>query len=204
MDKRQRTIFYRPGKSTEGSHHLELHSSRCTVVGWILGTPHWYSEEGLSQDTWTIICLSYGTKDHILTELEDRVNRRPLVKDDTQGEAEALTPAHFLFGSSPPPLGFRISTPLPRSMENLTRRLEHRARVSQHLWSRWEKEYLTTLRDWRKRSTGSALPVEVGEVVFDFFISLLLLGAAAALLSCGIELIKLIPCTTCTGTTSML
>jgi hypothetical protein len=102
----------------------------------------------------------------VLAEVEDRVNRRPLVADEEHG---SLTPAHFLFGANPPPLESigRESTSPPASNEKTIQRLAGRRRLlAAHLWSRWRQEYLTSLRGWRRGPATTTAPlVSVGDVV---------------------------------------
>ena len=86
----------------------------------------------------------------ILCQLEDAINRRPLVVSE---DGSTLTPAHFLFGASPPPL--EVGPILP-PMESDGRALEKMVRIrrqgADHLWRRWTREYLVTLRQWRQPS----------------------------------------------------
>ena len=109
--------------------------------------------------------LSFVELQTVLTEVEDRINRRPLT---TVEDGDVLTPAHFLFGASPPPLEAQYvcdqqPPPLP-TPEELSRHLQHRLRVSSHLWSRWRNEYLTSLRNWRTRNRKDSR-ICVGDVV---------------------------------------
>lgn len=98
----------------------------------------------------------------VIVELEDRINRRPLV----QQEDNVLSPAHFLLGVGPPPL---VSSGIPPGALDeanpLERRWQHRRKLSRDLWTRWTKDYLATLRDWRRKSLRSPCPLSAGDVV---------------------------------------
>ena len=98
----------------------------------------------------------------IVAECAERVNRRPITPDSEDAE-EPLTPAHFLYGCTPPPLLGRAAA--PDSGEALGRRWRHRQCVLSHLWERWRAEYLTSLRGWRRTPRREARLPEVGDVV---------------------------------------
>lgn len=103
--------------------------------------------------------LSLTELNTVVAELEERINRRPLV---LSGE-EPLTPGHFIFGAAPPGL-LDINVHDAPPPEDLQRRWRHRLTVSTHLWSRWRNEYLLSLRQWRTKSRSPATPQE-GEIV---------------------------------------
>jgi hypothetical protein len=97
----------------------------------------------------------------VVAECAERVNRRPLVAADES--EDSLTPAHFLFGCSPPPLMGRCAA-IDGALD-LGGRWRHRCAVSSRLWERWRTEYLTSLRNWRRDPLrGSSLP-DPGDVV---------------------------------------
>ena len=100
-------------------------------------------------------CLSRDEFQTLLCVLEDAVNRRPLAED--------LTPAHFLYGSAPPPLTQGVFEP-PQPADP-TKLLRRRQRMSGHLWTRWKNEYLTALRNWRKPKSPGHRPAHVGQIV---------------------------------------
>ncbi|XP_041984959.1 uncharacterized protein LOC121737359 [Aricia agestis] len=89
----------------------------------------------------------------VLAEVESLVNSRPLtyVSNDPQ-YPEALTPNHFLIGSS-------SSLPQFGKYDNSDLNLKKRWRVAQRLtdmfWARWIKEYLPTLLPRQKWTTES-------------------------------------------------
>ena len=108
----------------------------------------------------------------IVVEVEAILNDRPLtyVSSDIKDE-EALTPAHLLYGrritSLPHPLVESDELNDPTYQTN-TDFLRNRKRVSlliQHFWQRWRHEYLTSLREFHKRSGINTESVKVGDVV---------------------------------------
>lgn len=109
--------------------------------------------------------LSTSELQTVLTQLEDRVNRRPLLVLDDQ----SITPAHFVFGGPPPPLEAieHSDYSIPESSpEVLSKIIRHRQITSSHLFSRWKSEYLLTLRDWKKGSkTFKPCILQVDDVV---------------------------------------
>ena len=80
----------------------------------------------------------------VLLEVETQVNRRPLnyVKDDP--DLPILTPATFLF---------QRTTHLPEEQtwripdKDLRRRARFLQTCKDHMWTRWQREYLTALRE---------------------------------------------------------
>jgi hypothetical protein len=101
----------------------------------------------------------------VLVELEDRINRRPLIVLDDY----SITPSHFILGGPPPPLechSFSPSTIPDSSPEILSKILRHRQITSSHLFARWKNEYLLTLRNWRRGSkTVKPCILKVDDVV---------------------------------------
>lgn len=98
--------------------------------------------------------LTYEEWATLLAQIEGWVNSRPLVPlSDDPRDTLALTPAHFLIGSSivalPEPANFS-DTP-----ENRLVRWELVQQLNQRIWDRWHTEYLTTLIDrtkWKLRT----------------------------------------------------
>ena len=104
-----------------------------------------------------------------LAELEDIVNRRPLTASLSDDD-DCLTPSHFLHGVAPAPICQPIvsahSTPhVPSSFERLRELQEHRRMISLHLWSRWRREYLTSLRTWRRPNSKGKFQLRENDVV---------------------------------------
>jgi hypothetical protein len=110
--------------------------------------------------------LSFTEAATVLAELEERVNRRPLVQARPEEGVVALTPAHFLYGAEPPSLG-----PTPgvdwatEEPVSFGRRRRHAGNVARALWKRWQSDYLPTLRRWRRPASNLAPELRAGDVV---------------------------------------
>ena len=108
----------------------------------------------------------------IVVEVEAILNDRPLtyVSSDIK-DAEALTPAHLLYGrritSLPHPLveNDEVSDPTYQENTDIQRKAKRVALLIQHFWQRWSHEYLTSLREFHKNSGINAETVKVGDVV---------------------------------------
>ena len=98
----------------------------------------------------------------VLCQLEASINRRPLIVDEN---GETITPAHFLYGATPPSLMMSLGQELPDSSSVVLGKLARiRRQLSLHLWNRWSNEYLVSLRQWR-RQKGPVTKAKVGQVV---------------------------------------
>jgi hypothetical protein len=97
----------------------------------------------------------------ILYELSLYINMRPIITGE-EG-AEPLTPAHFVLGWNPSAI---LDTPPEENVVDLHSNWRRRTRLSRELRRRWHTEYLPTLRDWRRPSSGKPLRLpRVGAVV---------------------------------------
>lgn len=100
---------------------------------------------------------------NVLMECENIVNSRPLtfVSVDNS-EEEALTPNHFLLGSSG-------RLPIPCELDPDQTVFKRNWKTSQmlinHFWSRWVREYLPTITR-RTKWFQDVKPVEVGDIVY--------------------------------------
>ncbi|XP_065920288.1 uncharacterized protein [Dysidea avara] len=101
----------------------------------------------------------------LIVEIETHLNNRPLTYASTDhNDPEPLTPSHILYG--------RIINTVPHSLtdeeelsdENfqeagqklhhtLSKKAKTQALIIQHFWSRWKKEYLTSLRETHTTNT---------------------------------------------------
>ena len=107
--------------------------------------------------------LSWDELSKVLLDVETQINRRPLsyVEDDL--ELPTLTPYTFLF---------QRTSQLPEEEtwatadKNLRKRTKFLQTCKDHLWKRWQREYLTALREQHNLVHKSAkYQVEVGDVV---------------------------------------
>ncbi|XP_041970663.1 uncharacterized protein LOC121727052 [Aricia agestis] len=99
----------------------------------------------------------------LMAEVEQIVNGRPLTHVSVEpGSEEALTPNHFLLGSS-------SNLPVLGEFDNSDLFLRKQWRIAQRLadmfWSRWVKEMLPQLIP-RSKWTQEETPLKVGDFVF--------------------------------------
>lgn len=158
---RSRHVLCQLGKSSERCSRVAADISCSPLVGgwWerLIGVVKRCCKKTLQNAS-----LSFSELQTVLAELEDRVNRRPLVFD----KGQSLSPSHFLHGVEPPPLqaGRPDEFSVESSPEVLTRKWQHRMMVSEHLWNRFRHEYLQSLRAWRRHSVKEP-KLSVGDVV---------------------------------------
>ncbi|XP_045539877.1 uncharacterized protein LOC106715742 [Papilio machaon] len=95
----------------------------------------------------------------VLTEIEFSVNARPLTHVSVDPlDPEALTPNHFLLGSS-------TGIPTTGSCDAADRRTWRASQaLADHFWRRWVREYLPTLVP-RGESGGGERPLQTGDIV---------------------------------------
>lgn len=95
----------------------------------------------------------------LLTEAEFSVNARPLTHVSVSPhDPEALTPNHFLLGSS-------TGLPTTGSCEEADRRTWRASQaLADHFWQRWVREYLPSLVP-RGEPTGTTRKIQVGDIV---------------------------------------
>ena len=104
--------------------------------------------------------LSRVALETAVTEVEAAVNSRPLTYVGTTGDPFPLTPAQFLYGVQP-----MEDTSVPQGCFAVGKQWRARLRVAQAFWGRFEREYLTLLRTWRRKSAPPFPPVYPGDVV---------------------------------------
>ncbi|XP_062554164.1 uncharacterized protein LOC134219449 [Armigeres subalbatus] len=106
--------------------------------------------------------LYYDDTETLLTQIECCLNSRPIVPiSDDPNDYEALTPGHFLVGSSlkSVPDVDHSSTPI-----NRLRQWQQVQKLFQHLWRRWHLEYLCCLQP-RTKWVNPPTKIEVGRLV---------------------------------------
>lgn len=107
--------------------------------------------------------LSYEEMYTVLTLIEACLNSRPITPlPNSPNELEALTPGHFLIGSS--------LTSIPENnwceiKENRLSRWQRVEQLRQHFWKRWSREYLTELQRRVKWNTTNNHRLKVGTIV---------------------------------------
>ena len=111
-------------------------------------------------------CLTFDELSTVLIEVESTLNSRPLTYDYDNPGKEVLTPAHLMFG--------RRLTTLPKAPEeeekegelSCRRRYRYVNERLRHFWKRWQREYLTDLRESHdSNSTKTVRKPNKGDVV---------------------------------------
>ena len=113
----------------------------------------------------------------ILTEVEAVLNSLPLACPYVDiNDAFPLTPSHFLCGHlllTLPDTGVSVKEsdpdyiPTDISTKELTKKAKYHEIVIQAFWTRWQKEYLTSLRKYNsyQKKTSNKTAVGIGDVV---------------------------------------
>jgi hypothetical protein len=107
--------------------------------------------------------LTFSEATTVLAEISERINRRPLTTWEGLDGEVPLTPAHFIYGGEPP----RLGPLMPHGDgDNLTfqKRFLRTQAITEQLWTRWKREYLPTLRQWRSKQRKPCA-LDVGAVV---------------------------------------
>lgn len=109
------------------------------------------------------ISLSYEEMNTLLVEIEACLNSRPLLPlSDDKDDYLPLTPAHFLIGdslASAPEHDVRDIAISRLTRYQLLRQLQ------QHFWSRWSRDYLSSLQVRSKWKSSLECPVKVDSLV---------------------------------------
>lgn len=94
--------------------------------------------------------LTFEEMSTLLAQIEACLNSRPITQmSQDPNDYEALTPAHFLVGSS-----LLLPVETETNQDNPTRRYKQIQVMRKHFWKRWSKEYLSQLnhqQKWCKR-----------------------------------------------------
>lgn len=100
----------------------------------------------------------------VLADSESLINSRPLTyMPQTPSDSEALTPNHFILGSS---TGKKEQVRvLPHSAEALRSSYKRAIELTDHFWDRWLKEYVPTLHR-RSKWIDEGQQLEIGSLVF--------------------------------------
>ena len=109
-------------------------------------------------------CLRFEELETILIETEGMLNNRPLTYLYEEATEDVLTPNHLIFGHR---LGTLPDAEVDSADEDTDegKRMKYIRTRQQHLWNRWEKEYLTNLREHHEMGTSGSSKPEIGEVV---------------------------------------
>lgn len=96
-----------------------------------------------------------------LLEIECVVNSRPLTELPINDDEEALTPNHFLIGTSG---GVKPFDEYNDEKAILMKNWKKSEQISNHFWRRWVREYLPTLTR-RTKWFDKVKPIGIGDVV---------------------------------------
>lgn len=107
--------------------------------------------------------LTYEALYTVLVQIEAVLNSRPITPlSNDPSDLSALTPAHLLIGDT-------ISTTAePDLLHIKTNRLsiwQHIKQLHQHFWTRWYKEYISTLQERRKWKNHYPNNIKKGDMV---------------------------------------
>jgi len=107
--------------------------------------------------------LTFEELNTVLVRIEAILNSRPLTPLSTDpSDMSVLTPGHFLIGDSLRALPDRDETATQLSSLSRWRRV---TQLSQHLWSRWSRDYLGQLQRRNKWSSSQGPGIRIGTVV---------------------------------------
>lgn len=106
--------------------------------------------------------LTYEEFTTLTTRIEAMLNSRPIVPLSADpNDLEPLTPGHFLVGG---PLTSIVEPELVTTPLNRLRRWQLVQSFAQHIWSRWQQEYLQTLQ-YRPKWTTHQDNLKIGDLV---------------------------------------
>ena len=99
----------------------------------------------------------------LITQVKASLNNRPL---SYQGEdiETALTPAQLTYGYDLPEIAEQELEEEYLEID-VHKRTRYMQKMKEHLWNRWENEYLTPLREFHKMGKSVALQITEGELV---------------------------------------
>ena len=103
----------------------------------------------------------------MLVEIEGTLNNRPLtfVYDDERGVSYPLTPSSLLYGRSIAITGNDGHYEIVSTNQSLTRREKHHRMLLKHFTTQWRSEYLTSLLESARATSGAKNVVAVGDIV---------------------------------------
>ena len=109
----------------------------------------------------------------ILIELEAIINDQPLGYDRGDlNQREILTSNHLLYGRKLSTFPKEVtsweelsSDPTVGMGEDVTKRFKYISHIRDHLWNRWNREYLTALREAHNNNVCGTVWPKLGELV---------------------------------------
>ena len=92
--------------------------------------------------------ITYIELQTLVQEIELILNNRPIDVDYDDDQEDILSPSHLIFGRQLSTT--KMSTQNSDSDLNLSKRKKMLQTVLNHFWSRWRREYVTSLRQFQK------------------------------------------------------
>ncbi|XP_061728871.1 uncharacterized protein LOC133533829 [Cydia pomonella] len=105
--------------------------------------------------------LTFEEFSTLICQVESCLNSRPYVPIDDDGNANPLTPGHFLIGEAP------ITIPSPTFKDvntNVLSRWQHLQKMLNDFWHTWQQNYLSTLQQ-RTKWTKKEPEFDIGQLV---------------------------------------
>lgn len=144
-------------------------------VQWIFGVPNAPWMNGFIERLVGVIkncmkrvigkeTLTYQEFVTVLYEIEDTVNRRPIVQVVDDVDQEVLTPMHFLLQEVSNGLN-DSHLQYPDRTSELVKRWRNRKHIVEQFWRKWEHEYLAQLRTLQARDAQRSSSPRIGDVV---------------------------------------
>ena len=122
-------------------------------------------------------CLTYEELLTVPTEVECRLNSRPLIYLYPDDLEERLTPSHLISGRRllSLPDATRSGTDISSTHETVTRRARYLQKLMNHLWNRWRREYIPALRESHRLKLDSAgQTAQIGDMEVEQITSVLM------------------------------
>ncbi|XP_065916009.1 uncharacterized protein [Dysidea avara] len=108
----------------------------------------------------------------IVVEVEAVLNNRPLTHVSADvNDIDPITPSHLLYGRPIISLPYQrveddeIDDPTYGDDADIRKRTKTQALLFKHFWTRWQKEYLTSLREFHRSTGNNTQMIGVGDVV---------------------------------------
>ncbi len=110
--------------------------------------------------------LTFRELENMLIEVEGMINNRPLTYQTADLEEEPLTPNHMIHGHRLSMIGdVKHDNDADFDDRNVNKRMQFLRSKLEHVWSRWTREYLVSLREYHRITKGSEALPEVGTLV---------------------------------------
>ncbi|KAL9973727.1 hypothetical protein ACROYT_G020217 [Oculina patagonica] len=114
------------------------------------------------------LSFSFPFLSTVFVEVKGTLNSRPLTYDDNNPSEEVITPSHLIHGRRIQSLPEVLASEeeFGESSLTYTRRHTYPTKKLQHFWRRWQREYLTALRESNESTTsGKGRSPKEGDVV---------------------------------------